>query len=276
MNRFYALRLSLSLTLACLAPTAFAQSSSKLLFDLKNFSGPTVTFQAFNGTAMQQEKGGAGLIKTQYAKSGQSIFDTSNTDWFFTLCVEPTAWLINGATNSIATTKDFAQPWKTPSDPKAGDSLALLYHNFANRNPADPTNSLVVNTAAEQAGLQVAFWEIVNDFDFSKGDFGLNLSQGFFNFQLSYADGSTNRQDIVDSAKQYLTYAKDTLQNGQEIGSYQAQFFHVDNTTDSQGNLNGQDVVGGRSQSIPEPGTLALALLGLIPLVAHRRRNARR
>ncbi len=275
MNRVYARVLSLNLALSCLAPTAFAQSSEKLLFDLKNFSGSTVTFQAFDGAAMKQEKGGAGLLKTQYAKNGQSLFDTSRTDWFFTLCVEPTAWLQNGVTNAVGTTKDFVQPWKAPSDSKAGDTLALLYHNFANRNPADPSNSLVVDTDAEQAGLQVAFWEIINDFDFSKNNLGLDLSQGLFNFKLDYADGSTNRQEIADSATQYLTYAKDTLQSGKDIGGYQGQFFRVANTLDSKGHLKGQDVVGGHS--IPEPATLVLGALGLGLLsLAKRRRNARR
>ncbi|WP_309714911.1 PEP-CTERM sorting domain-containing protein [Armatimonas sp.] len=279
--------LGLALALTLLAPAAFAQSSTNLFFDLSSFTGQSsanlnstsggllsgLTFQAFNGTQMATVKGGAGLLKTQYGQSGQTAFDLNRSDWFYTLCVEPTAWLTNGASNDISTTKGFMQPWASTPDPKANDTLALLYHNYANRNPADPSSPRVANTLGEQAGLQLAFWEIVNDFDSSKANFGLDLSQGLFNFKLNYTDGSVNRQELIDSANSYLTYTKDTLKSGKDISGYQAQYFQVNNTVDSKGNLRGQDVVGG--QSIPEPGTLALALLGLLPLAA-RRRNARR
>ncbi|MCX6369272.1 MAG: hypothetical protein NTX57_21565 [Armatimonadetes bacterium] len=279
--------LGLALALTLLAPSAFAQSRTNLFFDLSSFTGQSsadlnstsggllsgLTFQTFNGTQLETVQSGAGLLKTQYGKSGQTGFDLSRSDWFYTLCVEPTAWLVNGASNDLGTTKGFMQPWSSTPDPKASDTLALLYHNYANRNPADPSSPQVANTLGEQAGLQLAFWEIVNDFDSSKANFGLDLSQGLFNFKLNYADGSVNRQELIDSADGYLTYAKDTLKSGKDISGYQAQYFQVDNTVDSKGNLKGQDVVGG--QSIPEPDTLALALLGLIPLAA-RRRNARR
>lgn len=287
MNQVSFLRLSLlGLALAALTPTASAQSSVKLLFDLSSFTNQStanlnsnnsggllsgLTFQAYDGTKMTTVKGGAGLLKTQYAQSGQTAFDLSRDDWFYTLCVEPTAWLVNGATSQPGTTKDFDQPWKTPSDPKASDSLALLYHNYGNRNAADPSSPLVANTLGEQAGLQVAFWEIVNDFDSSSADFGLNLTNGLFNFQASYADGSVNRQEVIDSANRYLNYTKDTLKSGKDISGYQAQLYEVKNTVDKNGNLRGQDVVGGRS--IPEPGTLALAALGLLGLASLTKRR---
>ena len=287
--KYHALRLPLGLALALtlLVPTAFAQSNANLFFDLSSFTSQSnanlnstsggllsgITFQTFNGTQMETVKSGAGLLKTQYGQSGQTAFNTNRSDWFYTLCVEPTAWLVNGASNDLGTTKGFIQPWSASPDPKASDTLALLYHNYANRNPADPSSPLVANTLGEQAGLQLAFWEIVNDFDSSKANFGLDLSQGLFNFKLNYTDGSVNRQELIDSANGYLNYAKDTLKSGKDISGYQAQFFHVDNTVDSKGSLHGQDVVGG--QSIPEPATFALALLGLLPLAA-RRRNARR
>nr|WP_309690998.1 hypothetical protein [Armatimonas sp.] len=284
MALFRPLHIGLATSAAFLASTAFAQSTGKLLFDLSNFSNQStanlsassgllsnLTFQTYDGNQMQTVKGGAGLLKTQYAQGSQAAFDLSRNDWFYTLCVEPTAWLINGATSEISTTKDWQQPWKTPSDPKAGDSLALLYHNFGNRTPAFAGSPLVANTVGEQVGLQVAFWEIVNDFDSTKTDFGLDLSKGLFNFKFAYADGSTNRQEIVDNAGRYLTYAKDTLQSGKDISVYQAQFFHVENTVNSHGNRQGQDVVGG--QSLPEPGTLAFALLGLLPLATRYRKK---
>jgi PEP-CTERM motif len=270
---------------ALIASNSFAQTKAPLLFDLSTFVSQSsanmnstsgglmsgITFQTWNGTAMETVKGGAGLLKAQFGKSGQTTFDTSRNDWFYTLCVEPTAWLVNGATNDIGTTKDFTQPFKTPSDPKAADSLALLYHNYGNRNAADPSSSLVANTLGEQVGLQVAFWEIVNDFDSTKSGLGLDLSKGLFNFQLSYADGSVNRQEVIDSANRYLSYTKETLLSGKDISGYQAEFFHVNNTVDANGNRRGQDVVGGKS--IPEPGTLALGALGLVALVARRRRK---
>lgn len=275
----------LASTSALIATSAFAQSQAPLLFDLSTFvnqgsanMGSTsgglmsgITFQTWNGTQMETVKGGAGLMKTQYGKAGQTVFDTSRNDWFYTLCVEPTAWLVNGATSTVSTTKDFSQPFKNPSDPKAADSLALLYHNFGNRNAADPSNKLVANTLGEQVGMQIAFWEIVNDFDSSKTGFGLDLSKGLFNFQLSYADGSVNRQEVIDSANKYLTYTKETINSGKDISGYQAQLFKVANTVDANGNRRGQDVVGG--QSVPEPGTLALGALGLVALVARRRRK---
>ncbi len=211
MALFRPLHIGLATSAAFLASTAFAQSTGKLLFDLSNFSNQStanlsassgllsnLTFQTYDGNQMQTVKGGAGLLKTQYAQGSQAAFDLSRNDWFYTLCVEPTAWLINGATSEISTTKDWQQPWKTPSDPKAGDSLALLYHNFGNRTPAFAGSPLVANTVGEQVGLQVAFWEIVNDFDSTKTDFGLDLSKGLFNFKFAYADGSTNRQEISE------------------------------------------------------------------------------
>lgn len=287
MNCTATLRTTLTAAVALIASSAFAQSTAPLLFDLSTFYNQStanlnatnsngglvsgITFQTWNGSKMETVKGGAGLMRAQFGKSGQNAFDTSRDDWFYTLCVEPTAWLVNGASNQIGTTKDFQQPFKTPSDPKAADSLALLYHNFGNRNAADPSNSLVANTLGEQVGMQIAFWEIVNDFDSTKAGYGLDLSKGLFNFQLSYADGSVNRQEVVDSANRYLSYTKETLNGGKDISGYQAQFFKVNNTTDSTGRRLGQDVVGGKS--IPEPGTLALGALGLVALVARRRRK---
>lgn len=283
--RFLALA-SLSLGLSSLAHAQLPTGVTTLLFDFSNVVGQegadlsatsgivsNLYFEAFDGSSMRGISGGSGFLKTQYAQAGQTSFDAARNDWFYTLCVEPTAYLNNPNTATQGSTKGFTQPYGT-NNPMAGDLMAMLYHEFGNRTPASPLNTLVADDLGRRVGMQVAMWEILSDFDLNAPNYGLNLGNGNFNFKTQYSGGQTNRVEFAQYADEYLAYARQRAGQN-DVAGYEAQVFTAANTIDSNGVVHGQDVMGGRS--IPEPGSAALALLAL-PILgvikARKRREA--
>jgi hypothetical protein len=278
--------ISLSLGMGGLAHAQMPTGAATLLFDLSNFTtqgsanlsatGGLVSnlyYEAFDGSAMRGYTGGAGFLKTQYATAGQTSYNAARNDWFYTLCVEPTAYL--NAPNHVTqgSTNDFVQPFRT-NNPMAGDLMAMLYHEFGSRTPATPLSTLVADDLGRRVGMQVAMWEILSDFDISAPNYGLGLSGGNFNFKTQYSGGQTNRVEFAQYANEYLAYARQRASQN-NVSGYEAQLFTAANTVDSNGVQRGQDLMGGRS--IPEPGSAALALLAL-PILgvmkARKRRGA--
>lgn len=128
--------------------------------------------------------------------------------------------------------------WTASNQPVAsitgGVAAAYLYDTFKN----------TVNTNVKGAALQIAIWEVVDDFDTSLG-----LGAGDFKFTAS--------GDVMNQANAYLAALP------ADLSGY---------TTTSYVLKSGWDP---RSQNliVPEPGTLIALLLGL-PLFAARRRMA--
>jgi MYXO-CTERM domain-containing protein len=277
---------SLTLGTLGLAHAQMPTGVATLLFDLSNFSSQgsanlsatsglvsNLYYEAFDGSAMRGYTGGAGFLKTQYAASGQTSYDAARNDWFYTLCVEPTAYLNVPSHMTLGSTQDFVQPFRTGSNPMAGDLMAMLYHEFGNRNPATPLSTLAADDLGRRVGMQVAVWEILSDFDPTAPGYGLGLSGGKFNFKTQYAGGQTNRVEFAQYADEYLSYARQRAARN-DVSGYEAQLFVAANTTDANGVRRGQDLMGGRS--IPEPGSAALALLALPALGAFTARRRRR
>lgn len=128
--------------------------------------------------------------------------------------------------------------WIASNQPVAsitgGVAAAYLYDTFKN----------TVNTNVKGAALQIAIWEVVDDFDASLG-----LGAGDFKF--------TAAGDIMNQANAYLAALP------ADLSGY---------TTTSYVLKSGWDP---RSQNliVPEPGTIIALLLGL-PLFVARRRMA--
>ncbi len=280
--------ISLTLGTMGLAHAQMPTGVATLLFDLSSFSSQgnanlsatsglvsNLYYEAFDGSGMRGYTGGAGFLKTQYATGSQTSFDAARNDWFYTLCVEPTAYLNTPDHVTLGSTQDFVQPNRASSNPMAGDLMAMLYHEFGNRNPATPLSTLAADDLGHRVGMQVAMWEILSDFDPTAPNYGLGLGSGSFNFKTQYAGGQTNRVEFAQYADEYLAYARQRAAQS-DVSGYEAQLFKVANTTDASGVRHGQDLMGGRS--VPEPGSAALALLALPALGAftatRRRRSA--
>ncbi|MGC4044594.1 MAG: hypothetical protein QM758_12435 [Armatimonas sp.] len=277
---------SLAFGLSGLAHAQMPTGVTTLLFDLSNFTSQgsanmnatsgivsNLYFEAFDGSTTRGYSGGAGFIKTQTAQAGQTSFDSARNDWFYTLCVEPTAYLNTPDHATMGSTKDFTQPFGT-SSPMAGDLMAMLYHEFGNRTPASPLSTLAADDLGHRVGMQVAVWEILSDFDPTAPNYGLNLGSGNFNFKTQYSGGQTNRVEFAEYANEYLAYARQRAAQN-DVSGYEAQLYTTANTVDAHGVRHGQDLMGGRS--IPEPGSAALALLALPVLgvvKARKRREA--
>lgn len=119
------------------------------------------------------------------------------------------------------------------------------------------------------AGLQIAIWEISNEFD---GD-GFNLSNGQFT-AYNNATYVTEAQTMLDSL---------SLASVHNHGNVSGLTFLIDGTTTINGNLTlVQDLVGYIPPQeelipVPEPSTYGLAAtMGLGLIAAWRRRQSRR
>jgi hypothetical protein len=260
--------LALLLTLPNIAQAQSLPASGNLVSN--EYTGKSITFYWGEGPTYGEPSTTlttwAGAFVSQFSASTMTTTVNLSQPLLFTYCVQIEVFLGTNQPVTTRTTGTNASDWKSqpPNNNTTGEALAYLYNTFGQTSSTDTSAVFKAATAADRqaraAALQLAFWEVAEDFT------GPASSIGFGGGIIRSISGTTDAT-VLNYATTYTNSLKTAL-GGTLTGSTN----WLDGIATS---TSGQDLITSSAMVvIPEPASLALLGLGGflgLPLLRRRR-----